>query len=622
MLPNIHEKNNHAKQSKKHSKLHSKSNYFGGRDNYGSNSKLNQNKTQDLQYGVIGQKMGSMTYSDKVSHFEHYDNSYWINKLMDSSDMFCILHQQIPQIDTSELNQGRLRDPLNESSDITRVLSITKNSTIGYQNVLDLEEYDCDFEIFPSEILANLTNERVTIPERFTAFAEENDEEATNLLDHGKRGMPLSKIYQSQTFFNEQLKLIAQARNNMYKNLRDIDDSFSQVCDIRNLSFLQNVTVADKLTDPLSFLVADVNTPKNQPLSIVDNNKVLDDETSMKPVLDNSKSIDFEETIASSKSTEVDNSEKENQFDSIVLSLHLSISSSDVSISRKSGFNSEYKARIEHVSLSNHGEFQLLGRGKFAAVFQGEHKGSMVAIKIPQFRRTSESNQFPPLVSIEEFTREVTALAALKGHSNIISIKGAVTSPIALVLEHCNANNLSSCLLKYREGEIDQDTIHLSNKTKLKILLDISNGLQFMHENLFLHRDIKPHNILLCVLENEEEKVIAKLGDFGSASKLLMNDQGDVLPCCLPTSGTSGYVAPEVLAEEEYELPSDIFAFAVIIWEVLDCKHKKRSVNPLSGMNPEIAVNEVCSIHSSHFKLTSNLFYCLDENSKYSAQIV
>jgi serine/threonine protein kinase len=69
---------------------------------------------------------------------------------------------------------------------------------------------------------------------------------------------------------------------------------------------------------------------------------------------------------------------------------------------------------------------------------------------------------------------------------------------------------------------------------KLKILKDIAEGIEYLHENEIIHRDLKPGNIFIS-LNEETKELIVKVGDFGLS---LMNDLKTNHTFC----GTQGYM--------------------------------------------------------------------------------
>lgn len=88
---------------------------------------------------------------------------------------------------------------------------------------------------------------------------------------------------------------------------------------------------------------------------------------------------------------------------------------------------------------------------------------------------------------------------------------------------------------------------NLHYATKLKILSGISEGIQYLHENGIIHKDIKPDNILL------DSNYCPLIIDFGISD---INKE------------TSFYLAPEILKENEYKTSSDIYSLGVLIFEM------------------------------------------------------
>ena len=96
-------------------------------------------------------------------------------------------------------------------------------------------------------------------------------------------------------------------------------------------------------------------------------------------------------------------------------------------------------------------------------------------------------------------------------------------------------------------------------------MLDAAKGIQYLHDNGVLHRDIKPDNFLIISLE-KNVKVNAKLTDFGSARNV------NALMCNMTFTkgiGTPIYMAPEVLKKEHYKQPADVYAFAITMYQTM-----------------------------------------------------
>ena len=128
--------------------------------------------------------------------------------------------------------------------------------------------------------------------------------------------------------------------------------------------------------------------------------------------------------------------------------------------------------------------------------------------------------------------------------------------------------------------------------TNNELMKGILRGLTYMHSQNFVHRDVKAHNILLCgkpstlqngdignggVSDNWRE---AKIADFGTAVKAPKEHTGQKLT---DEVGTTGYTAPEIVSVEGYGASVDVFAFAVLIWEMFRTDNTKK--NPMIGVD-------------------------------------
>lgn len=110
---------------------------------------------------------------------------------------------------------------------------------------------------------------------------------------------------------------------------------------------------------------------------------------------------------------------------------------------------------------------------------------------------------------------------------------------ILIQMELCKCN-----LYDYlEENEISIDE-------KIDLCKNILNGLQYIHNNKIIHRDLKLQNIFISF----DNKI--KIGDFGLATKIYDMDYKDV--------GTYGYIAPEILNGIEYDYRVDLYSLGII----------------------------------------------------------
>ena len=99
-------------------------------------------------------------------------------------------------------------------------------------------------------------------------------------------------------------------------------------------------------------------------------------------------------------------------------------------------------------------------------------------------------------------------------------------------------------------GPIDAVTIGL----QCRLLLEVTRGLAYLHENQVLHRDLKPENVLI------DAQLHAKIADFGLASRLGLENTENI--------GTMRYLAPEVVFGE-YTMAADVYSFGMLAYSIL-----------------------------------------------------
>ncbi|XP_008229707.2 PREDICTED: serine/threonine-protein kinase PBS1-like, partial [Prunus mume] len=199
-------------------------------------------------------------------------------------------------------------------------------------------------------------------------------------------------------------------------------------------------------------------------------------------------------------------------------------------------------------------EENLLGKGGFGRVYRGTlRSGEVVAIK---------KMELPPFKAAEgerEFRVEVDILSRLD-HPNLVSLIGycADGKQRFLVYEYMQKGNLQDHLNGIGEGKIDWPQ-------RLKVALGAARGLAYLHSSSdvgipIVHRDFKSTNILLSA--NFE----AKVSDFGLAK---MMPEGQEIHVTARVLGTFGYFDPEYTSTGKLTLQSDVYAFGVVLLELL-----------------------------------------------------
>ncbi len=142
-------------------------------------------------------------------------------------------------------------------------------------------------------------------------------------------------------------------------------------------------------------------------------------------------------------------------------------------------------------------------------------------------------------------------------HDNVIHVfEFDIARGVAFVaLEHFNSLNLKQWL---REPEADRNLLE-------SVIEQSAQGLEHLHSHGWIHRDVKPDNLLI----NEQGEI--KLIDFAIAQKMkrglgrLLSGKGRV-------QGTRSYMSPEQIRNESLDFRSDIYSFGCFLYELISGK--------------------------------------------------
>ncbi|KAH3767115.1 mitogen-activated protein kinase kinase kinase [Pelomyxa schiedti] len=182
----------------------------------------------------------------------------------------------------------------------------------------------------------------------------------------------------------------------------------------------------------------------------------------------------------------------------------------------------------------------MIGRGAAGKVYKGKYKGEVVAIK-----HYSEDNI---VFDIQEFKKELTLMSVLD-HENLIHCLGACT------LDHYKLYIITELMPYSLASYITSNPI--DTDTCIGFALGITSGMAYLHSYKLIHRDLKTQNVLL------NEKLTVKIIDFGTSRVV---DTASMMTCNI---GTVQYMAPELFANEKYTEKADVYAFGVVLWELI-----------------------------------------------------
>ncbi len=204
----------------------------------------------------------------------------------------------------------------------------------------------------------------------------------------------------------------------------------------------------------------------------------------------------------------------------------------------------------------------LLGSGGMAEVYlaHDEVLDRDVALKILRSQYVNDEE------FVRLFRREARSAAALN-HPSVVSVyywgrSGDGTYYMAM--EHVPGGNLKD---RVRDGE------PLSVDAAVGMILQVADALSFAHERGVIHRDVKPHNILLT------EVGYVKVADFGIARAA---NATTTTSRSSPVMGTAGYISPEQATGGPVGPRSDLYSLGVVLFEALTGELPYRAEDPVA----------------------------------------
>src|SRR5215217_7843170 len=198
------------------------------------------------------------------------------------------------------------------------------------------------------------------------------------------------------------------------------------------------------------------------------------------------------------------------------------------------------------------GRYRVIGRlgsGGMADVYLAEDTqlGRRVALKL-LYRRFAEDAEY-----VERFRREASSAAGLQ-HPNVVQVfdRGEWDGTYYIAMEFLEGRNLK---------QIVRDHGALEPALAGDIVLQILKAARFAHRRGIVHRDIKPHNVIV------DQEGRAKVTDFGiaRAGASDMTETGSIM-------GTAQYLSPEQAQGQPVSPRSDLYSIGVMLYELLTGK--------------------------------------------------
>ncbi|KAJ8916192.1 hypothetical protein NQ315_016331 [Exocentrus adspersus] len=189
---------------------------------------------------------------------------------------------------------------------------------------------------------------------------------------------------------------------------------------------------------------------------------------------------------------------------------------------------------------------RFFGKGGFAKCYEiiNTSNNKTYAGKIVSKKLMAKQNQR------EKMTQEIQIHQSLC-HKNVVGFHGFFEDSlnIYIVLELCRKRSMME-LHKRRKALTEPETRYYMKQ--------ILNGVNYLHHNRIIHRDLKLGNLFL------NDDLVVKIGDFGLAAKIEYDGERKKTLC-----GTPNYIAPEILNKKGHSFEVDVWSMGCIMYTLL-----------------------------------------------------
>ena len=260
----------------------------------------------------------------------------------------------------------------------------------------------------------------------------------------------------------------------------------------------------------------------------------------------------------------LDESERENEENE----------SSNNNINKANKSNNNINENTENDLNRNMFEFNtVIGKGGFGKVWKVQYKktNEYFALKEMSKRKILDKKSEKSINSERKFL-------SILNHPFIVNMHYAFqdNDNLYLVMDMLSGGDLRYHCSRYRSFSEEQTRFFIAC---------ITYSLEYIHTNNVIHRDIKPENLVL------DDKGYVRVTDFGIAKYNTADNSSE-------TSGTPGYMSPEVMNAENHSFTADFFAIGVIGYEFLmgfrpyNGKNRKEIKEKIFGEKVEITLNQ------------------------------
>ncbi|MCO5558577.1 hypothetical protein L7F22_012162 [Adiantum nelumboides] len=185
--------------------------------------------------------------------------------------------------------------------------------------------------------------------------------------------------------------------------------------------------------------------------------------------------------------------------------------------------------------------------GAYSRIYFGKYKDCSVAVKM---LRKPDNDKGISIRLDRQFNAEVNVLSRVH-HRNVVKFIGACKKPpvCCIITEYLALGSVRSYL--------HYQPFPLALKLAVDMALDIARGMEYLHSQGVIHRDLKSENLVIA------EDLCVKITDFGAAcieweSSPMTDD-----------FGTYRWMAPEMISKKRFSKKADVYSFGIVLWELL-----------------------------------------------------
>ena len=219
-------------------------------------------------------------------------------------------------------------------------------------------------------------------------------------------------------------------------------------------------------------------------------------------------------------------------------------------------------------------EAKPIAKGSQGAVHKASYQGDVVALKKMSLVGITATKWNKMM---RDFATELAIMVQLRS-PRIVAVFGVVTTDsswLGLVVEYCSGGDL-------REALDADDATSIDEAQRRSWLSDIALGMAYLYSKSVEHRDLKSLNVLLDGARR------CKVTDFGLSKSESLATAATQATAGGEAKGTPAYMAPELLQHNIFTEKGDVYAYGMIVFEVLT------GDTPWSGLNHMQIMMQVC----------------------------